>query len=167
MAVAAFAAADPKNLPPREREFCSASRRYCLAVRTTDDWRSKHAVAEMRETGAGNRIVWSRVLPQELGPRYALVADTGESVLFDEWINTMSPMAIVVLNRSGAPLRTISFREIQEALAIPADRIVSQAKFGPWMTEPPSLDDRAEVANVRTAGQTLSIRLADGRLSRK
>src|SRR6516162_1620387 len=98
MAVAAFAAADPKNLPPREREFCSASRRYCLAVRTTDDWRSKHALAEMRETGAGNRIVWSRVLPQELGPRFALVAETGESVLFDEWINTMSPMAIVVLN---------------------------------------------------------------------
>ena len=167
MAVAAFAAADPKNLPPREREFCSASRRYCLTVRTTDDWRSKRAVAEMRETGGGNRIVWSKTLPQELGPRYVLVAETGGSVLFDEWINTMSVMAIVVLDRSGAPVRTIGFREIAEALSIPADRIVSQAKFGPWMMEHPALEDRTGVATARSGGETLSIRLADGHLSKK
>jgi hypothetical protein len=160
VAAGCLTAADTVVLPPPSREVCSPSKAYCLTVRTADGWRSPQAIAEMRLEG---RVLWSKNLPHELGPRAVLVRNTGEAVLFDEWIHVLSSRAITILDRSGQPVRTVGFREIQEAVGLPASQITSRARFGPWMVAPPSLD--ADAATVPVGQKQLIVHLPDGRLS--
>ena len=157
---------EPKNLPAASREYCSASRQYCLVLSTADGWKSKHATAVLRRVTKGRaETLWQKTLPQELGPRIALVADTGEVVWFDEWINVASPMALMLFDPAGKLIRQAGFHDIEKALGVPGSDMVPIAKFGPWMMSPPVLDEPAGRAKVRTGRKTLLIRLSDGRLS--
>jgi hypothetical protein len=157
---------EPIHRPPASREYCSASHEYCLVVRTDDGWKSKHATAELRRVARGTAtVLWQKQLPQELGPRIVLVSDKGEVVCFDESIDVLSRMALMLFRATGAVIRQAGFSDIQATLGVPANTIVRSAKFGPWMMERPVLEESAGRAKVRAGGKTLLIRLSDGQLS--
>ena len=86
-------------------------------------------------------------------------------LLFDEWIDVASPLALVLLDSRGQIVKQTSFQELARLLNVPGDQIVSVASFGPWMQGVPAVDTGIGAAKVKAAGKTLVIRLSDGRIS--
>src|SRR5262245_9840853 len=87
---------DRITLPPASREFTSPSGKFVLVVSTKDSWKSPRATGELFSAGANRTLLWSRELPQEYGPRFALVNDQGTVLMLDEWINVNTRYAILV-----------------------------------------------------------------------
>src|SRR5687768_14460608 len=84
-------AGDFMPLPPYRTESVSPNGQYVLVVQSRDEWKSKHAVGQLfHETASGRQLIWEKILPQEYGPRYALVGNQGQAIFFDEYINVKS-----------------------------------------------------------------------------
>ncbi len=171
---------DRIDLPPESREAASPSGRFVLSVSTPDAWKSKTATAELVEVdGDERRVVWTRKLPHEYGPRFTLVTDEGTVILLDEWINVASSRAITVIHPSGIHPSGIhpsgihpsgnviaqhAFAAIPEVLWIPGRELVAAARHGLWMTNPPTLGDDGKSVRAESGGRTLVIDAADGSL---
>jgi hypothetical protein len=110
---------DSKNIPPKEREYFSADRNYSLRLRTPDEWKTKKVVAQLLRRG--NATLWSTILPQEYGPRFAVVGNDGAVLLFDEWIDVASPLALVLLDSRGQIAKQTSFQELARLLNVPGN----------------------------------------------
>ncbi len=152
----AIGATDPKNVPPAHQEVCSTSRSFCLSL-TVKPSKPARAVAEMK--AANGSIVWTRILPHESGPRFVLIADSGETILLDEWINVASHLSIVILGTDGSTVTQAAFSEIEALLGIPGKKIVHAARFGAWMSDQPRFVSPG-IAKVASAGRTIVVRLA-------
>jgi hypothetical protein len=158
--------ADRIELPPESREFTSPSGAYTFVVSTPDNWQSLRGQGELTSTADGNRVVlWSHGLPQQFGPRFALVDDQGTVVMFDEWINISTPHAIWLVDRAGRDIARHSTDAVQSVLQVPMDEVVKLARHGWWIAAPPNLDAAGEAALVETAGKTLSVQLSSGTLA--
>lgn len=155
------------QFPPTIIQTVSPGRHYVFVVQSSDAWRSKHATGRLlKVTPAGQEIVWEKVLAQEYGPRYSLVGDQGQIVLFDESINVKSRYAVVLINYQKNLEVTHDFDAIAQALGLPVATIVGRAKSGWWLEGTPSLDTTTgSSAMVAAAGKCLVIDLNTGRLS--
>jgi len=150
--------------PPARQEMTSPSGAYRLVLSTQDGWRSRRAHAELSR---GTARVWARELPQEFGPRQALVSDMGIVVCLDEWINIFSRYAVMVIGADGKVRQEWSFEDVEDALGVRLGSLPSNERFGPWMRRPAMLDPRAGRAVVPTvAGIDLWVDLRTVQLSR-
>ena len=158
--------ADFISLPPSQQEFSSPGGKYVFILSTVDNWASKQAIGELFEVTDGRRqSLWIRTLPHEYGPRYVLVSHQGQVLLLDEWINVASRHAVMLLNRKNDLVGQYTFDAMQEILEVPRARIVAMARYGWWITSPPTLNDPESTATVETAGKVLMISLEDGELA--
>ncbi|HKA41010.1 MAG TPA: hypothetical protein VKF40_03380 [Burkholderiales bacterium] len=148
--------------PPARRQAVSPNGRYTLLVVSRDEWRSKRATAQLLEAG---RIIWERELPQEHGPRYFLVGNDGQAVLFDEWANVKSRHAIMLIDSRRKLERVYPFDAVAAILETPVRAIVERAKGGWWLEGPPSLDATHQVVLAATAGRCLVLDLRTGDIS--
>ena len=153
--------------PPARTESVSPNARYVLVIESLDGWKTKHAVARLlQQTAAGRSLVWERTLPQEYGPRYALVGNEGRAVLFDEWINVKSRYAIAILGNPGKnPDVMLDFDTVASALATPIALIVREAATGWWMAGKPTLARSGTAAVVSAARKCVWIELNTGHLA--
>ena len=152
--------------PPVKTEAVSPNGQYVLTVESLDGWKTKYAVARLtRRTASGSHQVWEKPLPQEYGPRYALVGDEGQVVLFDESINVSSQYAVMLINENKNIQLSHSFDAVAKVLGVKTSAIVEQAKGGWWISAKPVLDKTGAAAVVGTAGKHLSVDLSTGRLS--
>lgn len=162
----AVAEPDSQPLPPPIREIESPSGDFVLVLSTPDAWESRHANAELFAIENEVRTsLWSRTLPQEFGPRYALLDDRGRVLLLDEWIHVKSDTAAVVLDRNGHEVARHSFDDIQKVVDVPARDLVRRAHLGWWITLPPRLGPTLGTASIGTGGKLLWVHLADGQIS--
>lgn len=158
-------ATDRISLPPVRREVSSANGNYALVLSTPDNWKSPKCVAELFQVARGARnLLWTRTLPQELGPYYALVGNEGQVLFFDEWINVKTRYSVMLINPENRLVIQYDFDALQKILNVPASTIASLAKRGVWITSPPVLDPSNEMAKVKTGGKVLGVRLSDGQL---
>ena len=161
------ASRDALVLPPANREFQSPSGQFVLTLSSADNWKTRHAVAELAVSADGGerKPVWRRILPHEKGPRRVLVTDTGAVVLLDEWINIPSRHALMLISPEGRTLAHFSIDELISTLGVARKTISANARLGIWLSSMPvpSTDGTAMV--FRTAGRGLVLELANGRLS--
>jgi hypothetical protein len=155
-------AQDAIDLPPLERREASLSGVYTLVMRAVDGWKTPFVFATLKS--ASGRIVWERQLPHQHGPRRALVTDDGYVLLVDDWINVVSPRALMLLDPTGKTLVTHSAEEIFKLLSVPLPSITEHARFGPWLTDGPDLAADSRVARFRAGGRTFEIDLHKGRI---
>lgn len=161
-------ATDIINLPPERREAASPDGGFLLVWTTLDGWRTPWAEAEFyRLENRHRQLLWRRTLPHRHGPRQALVSNQGRALLTDEWINVPSDYAILVLDQQGKPLARYTFDQVVAALGMPVREVGDRARASAWITEGPALSADGATALVKAGGHTLSIRLADGQLSRR
>ena len=154
------------SLPSAQQEFASPEGRYRFVLSTPDNWASKQAVGELFEVRDDSRqSLWTRTLPHEYGPRYALVNHQGQVLLLDEWINIASRYAVMLLSRENTLVAQHNFDALQAILEVPRARIVDMARQGWWITSPPTLEQPDQTARVETAGKVLIIHLENGELS--
>jgi hypothetical protein len=159
-------AKDVIDLPPASREIPSPRGDYVFVVSTPDAWKSLKAKGELFRLSDGRReSVWSQQLPQEYGPRYALVGPEGSVLLVDEWIHVESRYAVMVVDAAGRVVAQHAFGDVQGVLDVPVAKVVKLASLGWWVTTPPVLDAERGVATIGAAGKVLGVRLSDGRLS--
>lgn len=157
---------DRVALPPTSRRFASRSGRCVLTIAAVDGWKTPRVAATLTVAESdGPRVRWSQELSQQYGPKFALVADSGAAVLFDEWIHVRTPLAIVVLDRQGRLVARHSTEELRVRLGVPPERMVRAASSGLWMAGQPTWSEGDRFAQVAAAGKTLRIELADGALS--
>lgn len=159
-------AADIVPGPPEIEVFVSPSGAYrlrLLAPRTLDGG-SPVAELRRRESG-GERHLWRRALPHVWRPRLALVDDAGRILLLDEWLNTKSRLAVMILTPEGEETAVHDFEAVREALAEPVRVVVARAEHGWWIAGAPRLADDAPLVVVPAAGKHLAIDLATGALS--
>jgi len=148
--------------PPARRQAVSPNGRYTLLVVSRDEWRSKRATAQLLEAG---QIVWERELPQEYGPRYFLVGNDGQAVLFDEWNNVKSRHAIVLIDSKRKLERAYPFDAVAAILEMPEHAIVERAKGGWWLEGPPRFDPTGQMVLAATGGRCLVVDLKTADLS--
>jgi hypothetical protein len=91
------------------------------------------------------------------------VSDAGQTLMLDEWINVASPLAIMVLDRSGDLVAQYSFDDIVTVTGRTRADIVDQAEQGFWIAGEPFLG-RNQQAAVPAAGGTLWINLETGQI---
>lgn len=152
--------------PPSTTQAVSPDGRYVFLVQSSDGWQSKHTTGRLlKNTPDGQQLVWERVLAQEYGPRYILVGDQGQTVLFDESINVKSRYAVVLINYEKKLDVTHNFDAVAQTLGVPVAAIVRRAKSGWWIEGKPSLDATGARAMVAAAGKCLAIDLNTGQLS--
>lgn len=164
---AAVPAFDKKVLPPPRRSFASSSGRFELVVHSPQPAADPHAMAEMfRIDATERRSLWSRPLPQRLGPALALVSDEGSTLLVDEWINTPSRYALMVLGPGGETLGTHSMADIAAVSGRPMAELAAHATSGPWMSAMPTRTADPQRIVLHAGGMRLSIDLATARLAR-
>ena len=93
---------DRITLPDTKREFHSSSGRFNFVVSTRDGWKSLLATGDLFSVnGLTAKLLWSRGLPQQFGPRFALVNDLGTVLMLDEWININSHYAVLLIDRDN------------------------------------------------------------------
>ncbi|MCX6629476.1 MAG: hypothetical protein NTW28_17805 [Candidatus Solibacter sp.] len=114
---------------------------------------------------SGGAVVWQRELPHHHGPRRVLVADDGRVLLVDEWINVVSPFALTLIAADGGELAHYSAEQVLSLLAVPRKAITEHARFGPWITDGPTLSADGDWVLFKAGGRSLKLRLADGRIS--
>lgn len=159
-------AADSIRLPPVQSEFFSPARNYAFVLFTPDKWKSRQAVGKLFQVTANSRkLLWTRLLPHEYRPRYVLVGNRGQVLLFDEWINVRSNYAVMELNHENRLVAEYDFDAVQRILGVPVKRVVEMARHGWWISAPPTLDASGEKARVEAAGKVLTIHLCNGHLS--
>lgn len=156
------------SLPPDREAFASVDGRHRLTIRSIDEqgWSSRQSRAEMQQL-VGNRWQeqWRLQLPHHYRPRFAITANRGVAVLLDEWINIRSPLAIMVIGGDGKVLATSTTDSVLQTLGVPANIVITSAKFGFWLQSKPALTADHQHVEVQTAGKVLRIRLEDGLLS--
>jgi hypothetical protein len=152
--------------PPVFRTGTSPDGRYVFEVRSADGWKTRGAVGRLlKNTGHGARTVWEKDLPQEYGPRYFLVGNQGQVILFDESINVKSRYAIVLI-RQPKNLDVIhDFDAVRQALNLSAATITGSAKSGWWLQGAPTLNAAGTQALAPTGDKFLEVDLNTGRLS--
>jgi hypothetical protein len=157
---------DRITLPDARREFTSRSGGFAFVVSTRDDWKSLRGTGELFSVAGSTRtLVWSGELPQQYGPRFAIVSDTGTVLMLDEWINVSTPYAVVLRDRNNGQVAQHSTDAVQATLQVPMNEVTRLAKFGWWITAAPVLTSAGDAVRVETGGKILTIRLADGQLS--
>lgn len=152
--------------PPVHQEVVSPNGSYILILTAPENWASKQVDATLysaEETLC--QPLWSKTLPQEYGPRFALVNDQGQVAMLDEWINVASPHAVMVLNSTGQIVTQHGFEDLATRLQISRADIVEAARFGWWISSAPTLSHNGQTVQVRTAGKQLRIDLETGALS--
>lgn len=166
LAAADAQAPDFAPFPPALRQATSPNGRYLFEVRSTDGWRTRHATGRLLEnTTTGPRLAWQGILPQEYGPRYFLIGNRGQAILFDESINVKSRYAISLITPSAGIGVRHDFDAVRRTLGLSASTITRRATSGWWLQGPPSLDATATVALAPAGDQCLAIELDSGRLS--
>lgn len=161
-----LAAVDVISRPAATRVFLSPAGHYELTVSSADNWRTPRGVAELAEiSGNERRLVWRQDLPHRMGPRTAVVTDSGTVVLIDEWINSPSPYALTVIDSSGKILAQYSLDQLIAALGVERRAISANARLGIWMSAAPVLSADGAAIIFRTGGRRLTVWVSDGRLS--
>jgi hypothetical protein len=155
-------AQDRLDLPPAERRVASPSGAFTLTLRTPDNWKTPQVVASL--VRGDGKVVWQQQLPHEHGPRRALVTDDGRVLLVDEWINVISPRALMLLAADGHIVAQHSAEAIFALLAVPLPVITRQAKSGAWIAEGPRLSLDSGTAAFEAGGRAFLIDLYEGRL---
>jgi hypothetical protein len=167
MTAAAAPARDKKTRPPAIRRFTADTGTFQLEVTSSNSWRTSQAHAEMfAVASSGRRSVWSISLPQRYGPALAVVADTGGVLLVDEWINTPSPYALMVIGPDGNTVSTHSMNDIATAAGLVPAQLAASAASGPWMSAPPAYLAAQDAVSIEAGGVRLRIDLKTGKLSR-
>jgi hypothetical protein len=159
---------DRITLPTARREFRSPSGKYRFVVQTPDEWKSLRGSGQLFALQGTTAVpLWQRELPHQFGPRYVLVSEAGQVLLFDEWINVKSGAALMLLGADGRVVTQYGFDAIVDRLGVPADELMSKARGGWWISAPPSLDGpgAAVTASVSAGDKVLRIHLPDGRLT--
>ena len=158
--------ADRITLPDARREFTSPSGGFSFVVSTRDEWKSLRGTGELFSVAGLTRTpVWSGELPQQYGPRFVIVSDSGSVLTLDEWINVSTPYAVVVRDRNNRQVAQHSTDAVQATLQVPMNEVTRLAKFGWWITAAPARTSAGDAVRVETGGKILTIRLADGQLS--
>ena len=159
-------ATDSITLPPVQREFASPSGEFTLIVSADDQWQTPRASAVLSTGRSGARQpLWTRELPHHHGPRKVLLSDQGDSLLVDEWINILSPHALMLIDRRNQLVADYSAQAVLAALGLSAREAGASAREGPWLAEGPNLSADGQRALLRAGACTLEIRLRDGKLS--
>jgi hypothetical protein len=155
---------DSISLPPERIERYSPNRQFALVIESLDGWRSPVATAKFFRAGPpGEILLWQARLPQEYGPRFAIVGNQGQVLLLDEWINVESKNAIWL--RTLHTMVTYDFNAVAALLNLPRRDIVKSAAFGWWISGVPLLAETGAVAIVPSAGHRIRIDLDNGQLS--
>ena len=151
--------------PPLVEVIASPSGNFRLEFHASQDAALLRATGVLFAVeGEESRKLWQRLLPQEIRPRFALVSDQGTVLLFDEWINKISPMAIVLLDRTGEIVAQRSFDDIALALGVKRSALPPKAKHGAWMSSKPRTTFDGSQVSVEAGGKTLVISWSDGAL---
>lgn len=159
-------ATDRIAVPPVQREFASPSGEFMLIVSADDQWETPRASAALYAGRPGARQqLWTRQLPQHHGPRKVLLSDRGDSLLVDEWINILSPHALMLIDRRNQLVADYSAQQVLAALGLSAREASASAREGPWLVDGPHLSTDGQGALLRAGACTLEIRLSDGKLS--
>ena len=154
---------DREALPPVQREIQSPGGDFALDLCTPDQWNSRKATATLFAIEDGKRrLLWSRPLPHDLGPRFALVGEGGRVLLLDVWINVASRRAVMVLDEGGSVVASHSHEEILALLGLSSTEALGSARHGMWMAGAPALLNSGSLAEVEVAGAMLVVSLADG-----
>lgn len=158
---------DKKSRPPASRRFSSESGAFELEVTGADHWKTAQAHAEMFAVApSGRRSAWSTPLPQRYGPALALVADNGGALLVDEWINTPSPYALMVIAPDGKTVCSHSMNDIAAASGVSSAQLAASAAAGPWRSARPIYLAKQDAVLIEAAGVRLHVDLKTGKLSR-
>lgn len=162
---AAGPGADAVSAPPAFERLLSPSGRFALELKLAGG--GPHAAqcdASLFEIAAQQRKrLWSRRLEHRPRPRFAVVSDGGEVVLFDEWLAVRSALAVMLIDRSGTTRAQHDLDSVRSALGLPLSALAPLARHGPWMQAPPALG--GDTVDVKAGGRLLSVRLSDGALS--
>jgi hypothetical protein len=156
-------AQDRVDFPPLKRQFASPSGGFLLNVDALDGWKTPKAVATLHD--AAGAVLWRRELPHHHGPRRVLVTGGGQVLLVDEWINVISRYALTLIAPDGATIAQYTAEQIITLLAVPRPAITANARYGPWVSDGPSLSPDGKSVLFKAGGRTLVLRLADGVLS--
>ena len=158
--------ADFMPFPPFRRESVSPNGQYVLIVQSENEWKSKHPIGQIfRQTASGPQLIWTKDLPQEYGPRYALIGNQGQAIFFDEYINVRSKYAVVLINYQKNLEISHGFDRILELVDAPVASIVKSATGGWWIMGKPTLDVGGTTAVVCVAQKRLYIDLNTGQIS--
>ncbi|MEM6451576.1 MAG: hypothetical protein AAF703_14815 [Cyanobacteria bacterium P01_D01_bin.105] len=150
--------------PPERQSFTNGP--YQLTIFSTDSWQTPTAMGTLESE---DTQLWQQTLPHQYGPKFALVTPSGQTILFDEYINVASDYAIALIAPSGETTVTYSFDDIHQALQenspdIARADLPRQATAGWWMAAAPTLNATSTHALVKTGGTTLQIDLTSGQL---
>jgi len=115
--------------PPVERSFHSGNARFHLRIFTIDGWKTREPLAELRR---GDHVLWTNRLPNSHGPRDAVVLDSGQVVLLDEWINVASLRAITLLDPKGEVRAVFSYGQVRDAVGVSSTDLSRLARTGPY-----------------------------------
>ncbi|MBC7924672.1 MAG: hypothetical protein H7039_03360 [Bryobacteraceae bacterium] len=166
--VGAASGGDVKVLPPVKREFLSPSGSHVFEVSGTAGWKSPYAHAELFSTSRGSRrSLWSKDLPHRFGPGSAIVSDTGRVLLIDEWLKTPSPYAVVLFAETGTEVARYSMQDIAQVSGVPSSKLVTTARFGPWMSALPRAEVSRNTVILEAGNVRLELNLDSGRIVRK
>jgi hypothetical protein len=153
--------------PPPTREVVSPNGQFSFVISSPAAWKTKEPSTGQlfRGTSKARKLIWEKKLVQEQGPRYALVGNQGEVVLFDEWNNVKSRYAVLLINFYRNFELSYDFDAVATVLGEPVPKIVEQARAGWWLQGPPTADNNGTTAYAMAAGKCLAIDLTTGSMT--
>ncbi len=142
-------------MPDEVRTFCSPNKKCVLTIKTLDHWKTPRPQASLSVDGSQ---VWIFVIQNWHGPKTASVTNTGNVVLFDEWPNIKSDLAVTLISDKGKAKRVWTFDQVRSIANASANDITQNAKIGNWLGGMPAV--RSETVQFAMAKVRLILDIA-------
>lgn len=129
-------ARDLVQTPQQDRVFEEGN--FKLEISAPDVQRQPYPWMTLYEkSGTQWRTNWRIQSPLMWGPRYVLIANTGEVIAVESMYRSTTTTALVVIDRSGKVLRSVQVAELPALTHTELPTIVDMAKTGAWTTSAP------------------------------
>lgn len=152
--------------PAARQEFLSPHGDFKLVLQAPEGWKPPYPTAQLFQVqGTKSTLRWTRVLPQQFGPRRTLVSSDGHVLFLDEWINVRSSMSLMLIDADDRVVATHPHAALLQAAGVTASAVAVHARSGTWMGGEPALADGGRNATVAIGGRMLVIALDNGNLS--
>jgi hypothetical protein len=160
---------DRDTYPPEVRVFVSPNLVYKFTINGTHGWKTPHVAGHLMKRNSRGiyKTMWSKDLPQKFGPRLAFLANTGNLIMFDEWMKTPSPFALLIFDQRGRSIAKYSMWEIIRISGVSGPLVATLATEGPWMSSRPVVDKSSHFVYVKSGGRDLVVNLVTGSVERK
>lgn len=154
-------------LPDPRREFVSPNGGFSVIVEATKPINHASTISvSLRavDRNGQSKLLWTHPFSRQFGPRFVVVTNAGAVFLFDQTIQVIPKIAVVVYDQKGEVLVEHALLSLCDAARLSLSDVVRKARYGAWISEGPILSTDGVSISFSMGGVRVTLHAQTGRV---